>query len=225
MNSAPRKIKLALSINYFMGNLRKIFRVLRKRYDVKPRKLSPTEALVHVILAARTTDLVSGPAGDRLIARGKNIEGISNMGLGEIEKLILPVNFYRNKAKYIKSACKMVMEKFGGNIPRTREELMELPGVGGKSADIVLSFSYGKPVIAVDAHVKWVCNVLKISRERDPEKVREKLHEIFKGKDRLAVNEIMVEFGREICNTGRPKCWMCPVAKMCPYESKRTKPI
>jgi endonuclease-3 len=80
-------------------------------------------------------------------------------------------------------------------------------------------------VIAVDAHVKWVSHVLKISREKDPEKVRERLHEIFRGEERLTVNDLMVQFGKEICNTGRPKCWMCPVAKMCPYENKRAKQI
>lgn len=206
-----------------MEKVRRIVKILRKRYKVVPKKFDPIEALVHVILAARTTDLVSGPAGDRLIARGKTIEGISKLSVREIEKLILPVNFYRNKARYIKLTCKMVIEKFGGKIPRTREELMELPGVGPKSADIVLSFSYGVPLIAVDAHVKWVSHVLKISREKNPEKVRERLHEIFKGDERLVVNDLMVQFGREICNTSRPKCWMCPVIKLCPYEMKRKK--
>lgn len=205
-----------------MDNLREIFKTLQKRYRARPKKYDPFRVLIHVILAARTTDEVSWPAADRLIRKGRNAGGISKMSVREIEKIILPSNFYRNKARYIKSACRMIVEKFGGKVPKTREELMELPGVGGKSADVVLSFSYGQPVIAVDAHVKWVSHVLKISREKNPEKVREKLHEIFRGKERLIVNDLMVQFGKEICNTGRPKCWMCPVKNMCPYENKRT---
>lgn len=203
--------------------IKKIVKILRRKYDVEPKKLDPFRVLMHVILARRTTDKVSWPAADRLIARGKNAKGISGMGLREIEKIILPSNFYKTKAKNVRDSCKMIIEKFGGKVPKTREELMELPGVGGKSADIVMSFSYGKPVIAVDAHVKWVSYVLKISREKNPEKIREKLHEIFPEKDRMIVNDLFVQFGKEICNTGRPKCWMCPVANLCPYEKKRTR--
>jgi endonuclease-3 len=201
--------------------IRRIVRVLRRRYDVRPKKYDAFYVLMHVMLASRTTDEVSWPAAERLIARGKNARGISRMSAREIERIILPANFYKTKARHIRLACKMLVEKFGGKVPRTREELMELPGVGGKSADIVLSFSYGKPVIAVDAHVKWVSHALKISREKNPEKIRARLHEIFPEKDRLIVNDLFVQFGKEICNTGRPKCWMCPVVNMCPYENKR----
>lgn len=205
--------------------IQKIVNILRKKYNVKPKNYNPFRVLMHVMLASRTTDEVSWPAADRLIARGKNAKGISQMNIREIEKIILPANFYKTKARHIKETCNMIIEKFGGRVPKTREELMELPGVGPKSADIVLSFSYNVPVIAVDAHVKWVSYVLKISREKNPEKVRKKLHEIFPEKERLTVNDLFVQFGKEICNTGRPKCWMCPVEKLCPYEKKRTKVI
>lgn len=201
--------------------LEKIISILQKKYDVKPKKLEPFLVLMHVMLASRTTDQVSWPAAERLILKGKTAKGISAMGVRQIEKLILPSNFYRTKARNVKRACRMLVEKFGGRVPRTRDELMELPGVGGKSADIVLSFSYGKPVIAVDAHVKWVSHVLKISREKNPEKIRERLHELFPEGERLIVNDLFVQFGKEICKTGRPKCWMCPIVNLCPYEKKR----
>lgn len=204
--------------------LEKILSILQKRYDVKPKKLDPFLVLMHVMLASRTTDKVSWPAAERLILKGETAKGIAWMSTREIERLILPSNFYKTKARNVKLACKMLVEKFGGKVPRTREELMELPGVGGKSADIVLSFSYGKPVIAVDAHVKWVSYVLKISRENSPEKIRAKLHELFPEDDRLIVNDLFVQFGKEICKTGRPKCWMCPIMKLCPYENKRLAP-
>lgn len=201
--------------------LAKIMKVLKRRYKVDSKLYNPFRVLMHVILASRTTDLVSWPAADRLIRIGKNAKGISGMSVKEIGKIILPANFYKTKAKHIKLTCKMLVEKFGGKVPKTREQLMELPGIGPKSADIVLSFSYGHPVIAVDAHVKWVSNVLKISREKSPEKVREVLHELIPEKDRSVVNNLFVQFGKEICNTGRPKCWMCPIVNLCPYEKKR----
>lgn len=198
--------------------------VLRKRYKTDKRNMDPFYVLMHVILAARTTDAVSWPAAERLIKKGRNARGISKMGLREIEKIILPSNFYKTKARRVKSACRMIVERFGGRVPKTREQLMELPGVGGKSADIVLSFSYNQPVIAVDAHVKWVANVMGASREKEPERIRADLHRIFPERDRSTVNDTIVQFGKEICNTGRPKCWMCPVSKMCPYKNKRKAP-
>lgn len=204
--------------------LRKIVNELKKEYKVRPKKLDPFRVLIHVMLASRTTDLVSWPATDRLIAKGKTPVGISKMKKREIEKLILPSNYYRTKAKHIKEACKIIVNRFDGKVPETRDELMELPGVGGKSADIVLSFSYGVPVIAVDAHVKWVANVLGISDEKEPEKIRARLHELFPEKERLVINDLLVQFGREICNTGRPKCWKCRISNMCPYKSKRMTP-
>lgn len=204
--------------------LRKVVRILQKRYRVKPRKMDAFRVLMHVILARRTTDKVSWPAADRLIREGRNAAGISRMSIREIEKIILPSNFYKTKARNVKDSCKMIVERFGGRVPRTREELMELPGVGGKSADIVLSFSYGRSVIAVDAHVKWVSNVLKISDEKNPEKIRARLHEMFSEKERMIANDLLVQFGKEICNTGRPKCWMCPIVKLCPYDKKRLRP-
>ncbi len=204
--------------------LEKIFGKLQERYRARPKRYDPFRVLIHVLLASRTTDLVSWPAADRLILRGRTPRGISSMSIREIEKIILPSNFYKTKARHIKLACKMLVEKFGGKVPRARGELMQLPGVGPKSADIVLSFSYGEPVIAVDAHVRWVSHVLKISREKNPEKIRARLHELFPEGERSVVNDLFVQFGKEICNTGRPKCWMCPIVKMCPYEKKRLRP-
>lgn len=203
--------------------LRKIVKVLRKRYELKENRRNPFRVLMHVILAARTTDVVSWPAADRLIKRGKDAKGISKMDVREIERIILPSNFYRTKARRVKAACGMLVKKFSGRVPRAREELMSLPGVGGKSADIVMSFCYDEPVIAVDAHVKWVSGVLDISHEKNPEKVRARLHEIFPESERSKVNDLFVQFGKEICNTGRPKCWMCPVSNLCPYGKKRVR--
>lgn len=186
--------------------------------------MKPFRVLMHVILASRTSDLVSWPAADRLISEGGDADGISKMNIRKIERIIFPSNFYKTKARRVKQACRMLVKKFKGKVPNTREELMELPGVGGKSADIVLSFSYGQPVIAVDAHVKWVATVLGMTREKEPEKIRSDLHALFPENERSTVNEMLVRFGKDICNTGRPKCWICPIREMCKYEKKRLAP-
>lgn len=206
------------------ARLRRAMGALRRRYRVSPRKMDPFRVLMHVMLASRTNDSVSWPAADRLVAKGRDAAGISKMGVREIERIILPANFYRTKARHVKRACKMLADRFGGKVPKTREGLMELPGVGGKSADIVLSFSYGQPVIAVDAHVKWVATVLGMTREKEPEKIRRDLHALFPEGERSTANDLLVQFGKEICNTGRPKCWMCPIYRMCPYDKKRSAP-
>jgi endonuclease-3 len=93
---------------------------------------------------------------------------------------------------------------------------MELPGVGGKSADIVLSHAYGQPVIACDSHVIWIANQLRWTKSKNPEKVREDLHKIIPLRYRSIVNSIFIQFGKEICVTGRPKCHICPIEKYCP---------
>lgn len=133
----------------------------------------------------------------------------------EIEKIIYPTCFYRNKAKRIKEICRILKEKYRGKVPATREELMKLPGVGGKSADIVLSYVYRRPVIACDTHVIWISNQLGWTKSKDPEKVREDLHKIIPIKYRQTLNDYLVQLGREICKTGRPKCKICPIKKYC----------
>lgn len=203
---------------------RKIMKVLNGRYRTDKVRMDPFRVLMHVVLAPRTTDLVSWPAADRLVKVGRTFAGVSRMDVRRIERIILPTNYYKTKARRIKAACRFIQEKHGGRVPRTREELMEIPGVGGKSADIVLAFCFSQPVIAVDAHVKWIANVTGMSSEKTPEKIRADLHRIFPERDRAKANDIMVQFGKEICYTGRPKCWMCPIEKMCPYQKKRTSP-
>jgi len=97
---------------------------------------------------------------------------------------------------------------------------MKLPGVGGKTADILLCYSFGQPVIACDAHVIWIANQLGWTNSKNPEKVREDLHKIVPVKYRKDLNLVLVQFGKQICITGRPKCFICPILKLCPHKNK-----
>ncbi|MFH0711055.1 MAG: endonuclease III, partial [Candidatus Aenigmatarchaeota archaeon] len=125
-----------------------MIRILNRRYEIKPHRGKPFRVLIGVVLSHRTTDEVSWPATDRLFKLAKNPEQMLKLSEKKIAKTIYPTGFYNVKAKRIRQICKVLIEKFDGKVPGTRTELMELPGVGGKSSDIVLSFGFGKPVIA-----------------------------------------------------------------------------
>jgi len=140
-----------------------------------------------------------------------------------LEKIIYSSGFYKQKAEEIKQTCKILVEEYGDKVPETREELMKLPGIGGKCADIVLSYAYGKYVIAVDTHVAKIAQRLLWTRHKQPEKIREDLHRIIQDRERLKVNLMFVQFGREICTRPVPKCYSCPIEKFCPYPNKTPK--
>jgi endonuclease-3 len=205
-------------------NVSKIIQILNKKYHPRPWKSKPFRVLIGVILSHRTRDETSLPATSRLFRRAKNLDGILKLSEKEIAKIIYPVGFYNQKAKRIKAICKILKEKYHGKVPKTREELMQLPGVGGKSADIVLSFAYGEPVIATDTHVAAVSRRLHWTENKDPEKIRGDLHMLIPKKYWLLVNNLLVDFGKEVCSSPRPKCYMCFIEKYCPYESKNLKP-
>ena len=184
---------------------------LNKLYRVGVRRRDPFRTLVGTVLSQRTRDEVTWPTNDKLFRVVKKPEDFLKLSENHIANLIKPVGFYNQKAKRIKEISKILVEKYGGKVPRTREKLMQLPGVGGKTADIVLSHCFNQPVIACDTHVIWVANQLEWTNSKNPEKVREDLHKLIPIKYRKNLNLILVQFGKQICNTGRPKCFICSI--------------
>ena len=204
----------------------KAFSILQKIYKIKVRKEKPFEVLVHGILSARTRDEVTYAAQERLLKIAKTPEKLAKLPLRKIRKIIYPVNYYVGKAKRLKEVSKLLVKKYKGKIPDKREELLGLPGVGPKIADLVLLFGYGEKVIPVDTHVETVSKRWHIvDAKAKPEVVREKLHSLIAEKDRPAVNQLLVAFGKDICTTPVPKCYICPVEKLCPYENKNLKKL
>ncbi len=201
----------------------KIIEELNKVYDVKLRHGKPFDILIHGILSARTKDEISFPAQERLFKLANTPGKILKLSTKQIEKAIYPVGFYRVKAKRIKEACKFLVKNFKGNIPKDRESLMKIPGVGGKIADIILLFAYSQDVVPVDVHVAVVSKRLGITKNNNPEKIREDLHKIIPKKFRAIVNQLFVQFGKEICQTRKPLCYKCPIINLCPYEPKNLK--
>ncbi len=204
-------------------SVEKIIEILSKTYDIELRKENPFIVLVHGILSARTKDETTYPAQKRLLKRSSTPQKILNLSTKQIEKMIYPVGFYRVKAKRLKEACKFLLENFQGKVPKTREELMQIPGVGGKIADIILLFGYGIPVIPCDTHVIWVSQQLKWTNSDKPEKIREDLHKLIPENQRPMINQLLVQHGKEICIAGRPKCGICPIEKYCPSSRLKSK--
>ena len=202
------------------ATLNKMLKRLNKLYHVEVRREKPFEVLIHGLLSHRTKDTTTFPAQERLLQVANTPEKMLRLSSKEIQKLIYPVGFYRQKSKNILKTCKMLVEKYGGKVPKAKEELMQLPGVGEKTSDIILLFAYGEDVIPVDTHVKQISKRWHIAGEKDkPELIREKLHKLIP-KNRAIVNQLLVQFGKNICKSPKPKCYMCPVEKLCPYEHK-----
>jgi endonuclease-3 len=200
-----------------MRKVERIISILNKKYKIKPWRDDPFKVLISCIISQRTKDEVTRKASSRLLKVANNPKKILKLSEKQIEELIYPAGFYRQKAKRIKKICKILIEKYKGKVPDSREELLKLPGVGLKTADVVLSYGYGKPVIAVDTHVFHVARRLGLTKSNNLEKIREDLHKQIPEKYRLILNLLFVEFGKDICRTIKPKCEVCPIKKFCEY--------
>jgi len=191
--------------------------VFRRRYN-------SFETLIETILSQNTTDLNSGRAAEKLFAVANTPEKILKMETKELARLIYSAGYYNQKAKKIKSASKMILEKFNGKVPDKYEDLVSLPGVGDKTASVVLSFAFGKHYIPVDTHVAKVSKRLQYANEKDkPEIIRQKLESLVERKYYQPLHLGMILFGREICHKAKPKCYICKFVKYCNYKNKNLR--
>ena len=199
----------------------KVIKKLGKIYKIKIWKANPFKVLIACILSQRTKDEITRKATQKLFSKASTPEKILKLKEKEIEELIYPVGFYREKAKRIKKICKILLKQYKGKVPSQREELLKLPGVGSKTADVVLAYGFGKPVVAVDTHVFHIARRLGLSKGKTPEEVRNDLNRIVPKKFKRLVNLLFVEFGKEICRTNKPKCEICPVKQFCEYFKQK----
>ncbi|UCG95742.1 MAG: endonuclease III [archaeon] len=205
-----------------MDKMKKIIRFLEKRYGYPEiGGGSKFRLLVTTVLSQRTRDENTSRAAKRLFSVAKTPEAICKLPLKRIEKLIRPSGPYRQKAERIKKLSKIILKDHKGRVPMTREELMKLPGVGYKTADIVLSYGFGVPTIAVDTHVNRIPKRIGVVNEKaGVEEVRKRLESFVTGKKRFLVNLGLVRFGQEICRPVNPKCSECPLKGVCEYYKK-----
>ncbi|HBO84561.1 MAG: endonuclease III [Deltaproteobacteria bacterium GWC2_42_11] len=199
---------------------KKIVGILIKEYPNPKIALNfktPLQLLVATILSAQCTDERVNKVIPELFKRFKTAEDFTDSDLKELEESIRSINFYKNKAKSIKECCKVIVQDFNGRLPDTVEELITLPGVGRKTANIVLGSAFGKDAIAVDTHVKRVSNRIGLAESDNPDKIeRELLRIIPRNKWTLSTN-LLILHGRNICGAKQPLCEICKVKKYCDF--------
>ena len=185
----------------------------------------PFCVLVGTILSARTKDACTAGAVRRLFAAGGNTPGgLAALPVAELEKLIYPVGFYRDKARHLHALPGVLEAKFGGVLPHTVEELCELPGVGRKTANLTVAVGFDLPAICVDVHVHRICNWLELVHTAKPVETEMKLREILPVRYWKTWNSHLVSFGQTRCDPVRPKCAGCPIARYCRSPKKRETP-
>ena len=183
---------------------------------------TPFEILVAVMLSAQCTDARVNKTTPKLFEKYDTPEAMSNIDLNELEKIIHPCGFYKNKARNIKSTSEMLVNLYNCEVPNTMEELMKLPGVGRKSANVVMLEAFKLPQgIAVDTHAKRISNKLGLSNNSNPEKIEMDLLKIVPKEYYYDVNHLFVWHGRNTCTARNPKCEECPVKNYCKnYQQK-----
>ncbi|MCD6398512.1 MAG: endonuclease III [Candidatus Aenigmarchaeota archaeon] len=195
---------------------------LEKRYGYPKFSRNQFKLLITTVLSQRTRDENTKIASDELFSVVNGPEDILNLSTKKLESLIKSSGMYRQKAKRIKEISKIILEKYKGKVPNNREELISLPGVGYKTADIVLSYGFNIPTIAVDTHVNRIPKRIGIvDKDASVEEVRETLEKHIKGKKRFLVNLGLVRFGQEICRPISPKCSLCPIKNICDFYKRK----
>ena len=178
---------------------------------------SPLELLVATILSAQCTDARVNQVTKALFAKYPTAADYARAKLPELERDIQSTGFFRNKAKSIKGCCQALLERYDGQVPKDMEQLVELPGVGRKTANVVLGTAYGIAVgVVVDTHVGRISRRLGLTQEKDAEKVERDLMEQFAQKEWIALSHRMIHHGRRYCTARAPKCDECPLESLCP---------
>ncbi len=184
---------------------------------IAQKRKDPLSALLCALLSTRTRDETTAEVCKRFLQRVKKPQDLLEIDQEELENLIYPVGFYRNKARQLKELAKQLVEDFNGKVPDNLENLLKLKGVGRKVANIVLSEGFGKPAIAVDVHVHRISNRWGLVKTKTPEETEEALMEILPREYWRDYNRLLVAFGQTICKPIKPKCGECPISKWCGF--------
>jgi len=177
----------------------------------------PFQILIATLLSARTQDATTHAASTRLFKRARQPRTMAALPVREIERLIYPVSFYRNKARHVKACCEMLMTRFRGRVPSTMEELVELPGVGRKTANLVMILAFkSRHNICVDTHVHRISNRLGWVRTAEPDETEQALYRATDQRWWPFINLYLVTWGQNVCRPLSPRCGACAIAVACP---------
>jgi endonuclease-3 len=207
-------------------NVERVMRTLAREIDglelpaieklSEEHKEDPFQILIGTLLSARTQDATTYAASTRLFKAARTPRTLAKLPVREIERLIYPVSFYRNKARFVKATCQALVDRFGGRVPGTMEELISLPGVGRKTANLVLivGFRSGSN-ICVDTHVHRISNRLGWVETRQPEETERALYEAIEQRWWPVINLYLVTWGQNVCRPVRPRCHACALTAGC----------
>lgn len=188
---------------------------------VKENNSDPFLILIATILSLRTRDQVTREAFSKLHKKVKNVHDLLKIDEGELEEIIHPVGFYRNKVKTLKEIARILTQKFGGKVPDNLEELLSIKGVGRKTANLVLIEGFNKDGICVDTHVHRILNWWGYVKTKTPDETEMALRKKLPKKWWKEINAILVTFGQNLCKPVAPRCNLCPVNHLCTYPKKQ----
>lgn len=202
------------------AHARSVLRLLRKAYPDAECALhhsNPLELLIATILSAQCTDERVNLVTATLFRKYRCAEDFLAAPLAELEGDLSSINFFRNKARSIQGACRAILEEHGGVVPQTLEALVRLPGVGRKTANVILGTAFGIPSgVVVDTHVSRLSQRLGLTEEKTPEKIEQVLIRLLPSKEWIGFSHTLIHHGRQVCKARKPDCSRCPVAALCP---------
>ena len=184
---------------------------------------SPLELLIATILSAQCTDVRVNEVTATLFKKYRSAKDYAQGNLSELEQDIRPTGFYRNKAKSIQKCCQELLARFRGDVPKTLEEMVTLPGVGRKTANVILGNAFGIPGIVVDTHVRRVSQRIGLTQKDDPVKIEFDLMEVVPKEEWTHFSNLLIWHGRRTCGARKPLCDSCAILKLCDYGSKLVK--
>ncbi len=214
--------------------LEKVLTILQKEYKkwnapvvtlIKERTRDPYKILISTVLSLRTQDKTTHKAAKSLFNVADTPEKMVKLSEEKIAELIYPVGFYRTKAKNIKKISEILLEKYDGKVPDELDELLKLPGVGRKTANLVITLAFGKLGICVDTHVHRISNRLGIVKTKTPFETEMALRQILPKKWWIEYNDMLVSLGQTICRPQGPKCDICPIRDFCPKIGVKQKGV
>jgi endonuclease III len=200
------------------------FKFLNPKPTTELEYSSPFELLVAVLLSAQATDKAVNIATRKLFAAANTPAKILGLGEAKVIAFIQTIGLFRSKAKHLMLTCQILVNEHQGKVPRDRESLEALPGVGRKTANVVMNTAFGEPTIAVDTHIFRVSNRTKIAPGKTPLAVEERLIKFIHDDYKLDAHHWLILHGRYTCKARKPECWRCPILDLCEFRTKTPAP-